>query len=124
MNYKKNLSVLFSNIINGYNNNVKVIKLPKNKFLFFILNFLYKKGYIYGFYLNKNLFFIELKYKLNGYKFINFFKTFNILHKKTYFSLKKLRRNYRHSNFYVLNTHKGILLGYDAVFHKIGGLVL
>lgn len=116
MNYRKNLSDLFSHIINGYITNVKIIKVKKNKFLFSILHFLYKNGYIFGFYVNKNILFVELKYRLSGYKFINFFKTFNVLHKKTYLSLKKLRKNYKHSHFFVLNTHKGILLGHQAVF--------
>ena len=125
--YTSNLNKFITSIVNGYNANKKVIKLKKSKFTFKILIFLKNEGYINGFYINNNnssFFYIELKYKLNGYKFINFFKSFNTVHKKYFISLKKLKRNFRHSYLYVLTTNLGILTGNLAVSKKVGGFVL
>jgi ribosomal protein S8 len=125
--YTSNLNKFITSIVNGYNSNKKIIKLKKSKFIFKILIFLKNEGYINGFYINNNkssFFYIELKYKLNGYKFINFFKSFNTLHKKHFISLKKLKRNFRHSYLYVLTTNLGVLTGNLAVSKKVGGFVL
>jgi ribosomal protein S8 len=125
--YSYNLSRLFTTIVNGYRCEQKIIHIKKSKFIYNILVFLYKEGYIFGFY-NKNLrekkFYIELKYKLNGYKFLNTFNKFIVLHRKTFISTKQLKRHYCQSFSIVLATTRGIILGNIALAYNIGGFIL
>jgi ribosomal protein S8 len=125
--YSVSLNQLFINVVNGYRCEQKIIHVRKSKFLYNILNFLYKEGYIFGFY-EKNprqkFFYIELKYKLNGYRFLNTFNKFIVLHRKSFISTKKLKRNYRYSFSLVLTTTKGIITGNLAAAYNVGGFIL
>ena len=125
--YRKNLNRLFTAIVNGYNIQTKLVRVEKTYFIHAILKFLLDQGYIFGYFLKKNndkFFFVELKYKRNGFNFLYFFKNFHLLHRKTFISYHQLVRNYRHSFNYVLTTEIGIITGNMAVYYRIGGFVL
>ncbi len=123
---RSNLKIknIITSIKNGYNLEEPSIKLKYNVFTFNILFFLYKQGYINGFLKKNNVLITYLKYKIDGFNFLFFFKKFHINKKKSYISLNELKKNYRHSYLYVLTTSKGILSGTTAVHYKQGGLVL
>lgn len=126
---KAKIKILFSSIINGYKTNKKIIKVKSTIFLFSLLKFLYKEGYIFGFYSKyptSPFIFIELKYNINGFSFIYFFKNFttNISKQNIYISSKYLKKHFTESNRYVLSTSKGIINGYTAVTYNLGGVLL
>lgn len=124
---KKNFFVksLFTSIINGYNNNNKIVSLKRsNKLLFLLVNFLYQNGYIFGYQITNKKIQLELKYKLNGFPFVYFYNNFKVLNYSYYYKLKKLKRNFRFSHCLILTTSLGILPGNLAVSFKIGGILL
>jgi ribosomal protein S8 len=123
----KSLVNLFSAIINGYVQKKKIIKVKNNKYLFSILKFLYKEGYIFGFYTYKKKnqpLYLELKYNLNGFSFINIYKNFYVIKNFKFIKYKKLKKNFRFSNNFVLSTNFGIINGFFAIGYKIGGVII
>ena len=127
MRCKGKLNYLFAEIVNGYKAENKFIKIKSSKFILKVLFFLYKNGYVNGYHLsstNRQIIYIFLKYKLNGYNFLNLFKYFIKNNKFKYTSYKKLKRYFSHSHLYVLSTTRGIITGSYSVFFKIGGFIL
>ena len=101
---KQHMSFFVAIVVVGYSNYKKLVTIKKSKIIYKILKIFNQLGYINGFYLKNEFFIIELKYKLNGYKFLNFFKNLVIFKKRVFFSLKSLKRNYNHSNFYIISS--------------------
>lgn len=88
-----------------------------------ILNFLYKEGFINGFFMTKNnLIYVKLKYYQNEHVF-NSYKRLSVPGRRRYYSVDKLVANFYHKPFVVVSTSKGLMLHKYAIAAHIGGEV-
>lgn len=124
MTVNHNFSNLVSIIKNGAKQNKNFVKIYKTNFNKELLLIFLKKGFIKNFSvssLDRNFFLVELNLKVRELSQISLVSNST---NRVFVDFKKISKIFKPSDFFVVSTSKGLLLGSDIFFYGIGGELL
>lgn len=124
MTVNYNFSNLVSIIKNGAKQNKNFVKVLKTNFNKELLLALSKKGFVKNFSvssLDRSLYIVELNLKVKELSNISLISNST---NRVFLDFKKISKLFKPSDFLVVSTSKGILLGSDIFFYGLGGELL
>jgi ribosomal protein S8 len=124
MTVNYNFSNLVSIVKNGAKQNKNFVKVLKTNFNKELLLALSKKGFIKNFSisnLDRSLYIVELNLKVKELSQISLVSNST---NRVFLDFKKISKLFKPSDFFVVSTSKGLLLGSDIFFYGLGGELL
>ena len=117
------LSNLCHNIKTSDKNNNLTVKVMFSKKSLDILSILLKEGFIRGYFVDKNMIVILLKF-INDKKMFGSIKQSSKFKYNIYSSNSELRKDFNGFNISILSTKKGVMSNKEAINSKLGGFHL
>lgn len=123
MTINYNFSNLVATIKNGAKQNKNFVKVYKTNFNKDLLLIFLKKGFIKNFSvsIDRKYFIVELNLKVKELSQISLVSSST---NRVFLDFKKISKIYKPSDFFVVSTSKGVLLGSDIFFYGLGGELL
>ena len=124
MTINYNFSNLVSILKNGAKQNKNFVKVSKTNFNKELLLILFKKGFIKSFSissLDRSIYLIELNLKVKELSQISLASSST---NRVFLDFKKISKLFKSSDFFVVSTSKGLLLGSDIFYYGLGGELL
>lgn len=121
MTVNYNFSNLVSIIKNGAKQNKNFVKVLKTNFNKELLLALSKKGFVKNFSissLDRNFYIVELNLKVKELSKLSLISNST---NRVFLDFKKISKLFKPSDFFVVSTSRGILLGSDIFFYGLGG---
>lgn len=121
MTVNYNFSNLVSIIKNGAKQNKNFVKVLKTNFNKELLLALSKKGFVKNFSissLDRNFYIVELNLKVKELSQLSLISNST---NRVFLDFKKISKLFKPSDFFVVSTSRGILLGSDIFFYGLGG---
>jgi ribosomal protein S8 len=126
MTINVNFSYMIASLKGASKQHKSNVRVPKTKFNKKILLAMYNKGYVSDFFVDSktgNNFVVEFSFVGTASDLSNL-KIYSKSSQRKYLTFKQMSRKFNVSDFFILSTSKGILLGHEAFFYGLGGELL
>lgn len=124
MNY--NILVIITRIKIAFKHQRNFVKISRSILGKIFLDSLKRQGYIVSYKLTEDrknfIVFIKINSSLNS--FLSRIRIISTVSRKKYLNFFEISSKYKSSDFFILNTSKGILSSEEVFFFKIGGEIL